>query len=189
VFALASKRAIKGRRFRLEQIVGERADLRLLHQAPFISSEMKIEPRWIDYNGHLNMAYYSVFFDQALDEALSLLDCGSEYRTTRQHSCFTAEVHVRYLRELHVDDAVRVKVQLLDFDTKRMRYFEQLMHASEGWMSATSESLVLHVSMVSRKTVPFPPDVTDRLTQMKAAHAKLPWPAAVGRRIAMSAGK
>jgi acyl-CoA thioester hydrolase len=25
--------------------------------APFVSSPMRVEPGWIDYNGHLNMAY------------------------------------------------------------------------------------------------------------------------------------
>lgn len=26
--------------------------------APFVSSTMRIEPAWIDHNGHMNMAYY-----------------------------------------------------------------------------------------------------------------------------------
>ena len=34
----------------------------------FLSSVMQIEPQWIDYNGHLNMAYYNVMFDRAIDE-------------------------------------------------------------------------------------------------------------------------
>ena len=41
--------------------------------APFVSSVMPVEPQWIDYNGHLNMAYYNVLFDRAVDEALSLI--------------------------------------------------------------------------------------------------------------------
>ena len=36
--------------------------------APFVSSIMKVEPAWIDYNGHLNMAYYNVLFDRGADE-------------------------------------------------------------------------------------------------------------------------
>ena len=27
--------------------------------APFVSSVMEVEPKWIDYNGHLNVAYYT----------------------------------------------------------------------------------------------------------------------------------
>ena len=30
--------------------------------APFVSSTMRIEPAWIDYNGHMNMAYFHVFW-------------------------------------------------------------------------------------------------------------------------------
>src|SRR5688572_3341505 len=33
--------------------------------APFVSSVMRVEKGWIDYNGHLNMAYYNVLFDRA----------------------------------------------------------------------------------------------------------------------------
>jgi acyl-CoA thioester hydrolase len=156
-----------------------------LSVAPFVSSVMRVEPAWIDYNGHLNMAYYNVLFDRAVDEAFELLGCGLEYLKTRRHSTFTAEVHVRYLRELHSGDPVRVSFQLLDFDMKRMHYFERLIHAEEGWISATSENMSLHVDMTAKKTAPFPPNIAANLARMKAAHARLPPPDGAGRRIAM----
>jgi acyl-CoA thioester hydrolase len=134
----------------------DRLDLEPVFFAPFVSSVMTVEPAWIDYNGHLNMAYYNVLFDRAVDEAFELLGCGLDYVRTRRHSCFTAEVHVRYLRELHAGDPVRVTFQLLDYDAKRMHHFEQLFHASEGWVSATSENMSLHVDMAAGKTAPFP---------------------------------
>jgi acyl-CoA thioester hydrolase len=34
---------------------------------PFVSRVMAIEKDWIDYNGHLNMAYYNVIFDRGSD--------------------------------------------------------------------------------------------------------------------------
>jgi acyl-CoA thioester hydrolase len=163
----------------------ERSDLEPAFFAPFVSSVMRVEPGWIDYNGHLNMAYYNVLFDRAVDEAYELLGCGAAYVEERRHSCFTAEAHVRYLRELHAGDPVRVTFQLLDYDAKRMHYFEQLFHAVEGWLSATSENMVLHVDMAAQKTAAFPDAVAARLARMKAAHAHLPVPDAVGRGIAM----
>jgi acyl-CoA thioester hydrolase len=165
----------------------DRLDLEPLFFAPFVSSVMQVEPAWIDYNGHLNMAYYNVLFDRAVDEAFELLGCGLDYVNTRRHSCFTAEVHVRYLRELHAGDPVRVTFQLLDYDRKRMHYFEQLFHAVEGWVSATSENMSLHVDMAAGKTAPFPADVAGCLSRMKASHARLPRPEAAGRGIAMKA--
>jgi acyl-CoA thioester hydrolase len=153
--------------------------------APFVATPMTVEPGWIDYNGHLNMAYYNVLFDRAVDEVYELLGCGLAYLKETQHSCFTAEVHVRYLRELNAGDRVRVSFQLIDFDFKRLHYFEELRHADDGWLSATSENMALHVDMAARKTVPFPQNIAARLAAMKAAHAALPVPDALGRRIAM----
>src|SRR5262249_11024726 len=139
----------------------------------------------IDYNGHLNMAYYNVLFDRAVDEAFELIGCGLDYVNTRKHSCYTAEVHVRYLRELHADDPVRVTFQLLDYDAKRMHYFEQLFHAGEGGGRAPPETWPLPVDRRPGKTAPSPDDVARGLAGMGASHANLPRPEAAGRRIAM----
>ena len=140
----------------------DRVDFEPIFFAPFVSSAMKVEPAWIDYNGHLNMAYYNVLFDRAVDEVFELLGCGADY-VKKGFSTFTAEVHVRYLRELHEGDPVRVTFQLLEYDHKRMHYFEQLFHAEEGWVSATSENMSLHVDMTAKKVAPFPPEVVRRL--------------------------
>jgi acyl-CoA thioester hydrolase len=153
--------------------------------APFVSSVMQVEPAWIDYNGHLNMAYYNVLFDRGVDEVFALLGCGPAYLEQAGHSTFTVEVHIRYLRELHAGAPVQVAFQLLDYDAKRIHYFEELRHAEEGWLSATSENMTLHVDMAAKKTAPFPDFITTRLARMKAAHAHLPLPNGAGRRIAM----
>src|SRR5438105_3082707 len=163
----------------------DRYDLEPVFFAPFVSSVMRVEPGWIDYNGHLNMAYYNVLFDRAVDEAFELIGCGAHYAKTG-FSTFTAEVHVRYLRELHAGDPVRVTFQLIDYDAKRLHYFEQLFHAADGWVSATSENMSLHVDMTSKKTAAFPQEIAARLAEMKASHALLPVPEAAGRRIGMA---
>jgi acyl-CoA thioester hydrolase len=163
----------------------DRTDLEPLFFAPLVSSVMRVEDGWIDYNGHLNMAYYNVLFDRAVDEVFELLGCGLDYVKTRRLSNFTAEVHVRYLRELRAGDPVRVTFQLLDFDAKRIHFFEQLFHAEEGWVSATSENMSLHVDMAAKKTAAFPPDVAEGLARMKASHGRLPRPEAAGRSIVM----
>jgi len=80
---------------------------------------------------------------------------------------------------------VRVTFQLLGHDAKRMHFFEQLFHARDGWMAATSENMSLHIDMAKKKTAPFPVDVTRRLIQMKASHSQLPRPEAAGRRVQM----
>ena len=163
----------------------DRTDFEPVFFAPFVSSVMTVERDWIDFNGHMNMAYYNVLFDRGLDELYNLAGLGQRYRNERQLSFFTAEVHVRYLRELHEGAPVRVTFQLLEFDNKRMHFFQQLFHATEGWVSATSENLSLHVDMTAKKAAPFPADVAKRLAEVRKSHARLPRPEAVGRSIAM----
>ena len=109
----------------------------LFRPAPFLASVMQIEPQWIDYNGHLNMAYYNVMFDRAIDELWLRLGIGPTYMKERHGSTFTAECHVRYLREIHLGDPVQVSILLAGADEKRLHTFEELRHATEGWLSAT----------------------------------------------------
>ncbi|WP_213769640.1 thioesterase family protein [Bradyrhizobium sp. dw_78] len=161
------------------------ADEALLRPAPFLSSVMQIEPQWIDYNGHLNMAYYNVMFDRAIDELWLRLGIGPTYMKERHGSTFTAECHVRYLREIHLGDPVQVSILLVDADEKRLHTFKELRHAEEGWLSATSENMSLHIDMAARKTAPFPADIRARITAVANAHAGVPRPEGIGRRIAM----
>ena len=154
--------------------------------APFVSSLMRVEPQWIDYNGHLNVAYYNVLFDRAVDELYELIGLGPDYLKRSGHSTMVAEMHVRYLREVHETTPLRVTVQLLEYDAKRMQIFEQLIHADEGWVSATSENMTLHVDMAAKKVAPFPDPIMRALARLKTAHAKLPRPEAAGRSVSMS---
>ena len=163
--------------------MGERSEP--VFAAPFVSSVMKIEPQWIDYNGHLNVAYYNVLFDRAVDEVYELIGLGPAYLERHKHSTMVAEAHVRYLRELHQDDPVRVTVQLLDYDAKRIHLFEQLKHAAAGWVSATSENMTLSVDMTTKKVAPFHDSVLRLLERMQAAHAVLPRPDGAGRSVRM----
>ncbi len=155
--------------------------------APFLTTVMQIEPQWIDYNGHLNMAYYNVLFDRGIDEMWLELGIGPDYKKSRNGSTFTAEAHVRYLREVHLGDPVQVSVYLIEADDKRIHTFEELRHATEGWLSATSENMTLHMDMNARKTAPFPPDIAARIRDVVAAHRTVTRPDGIGRRIAMPA--
>jgi acyl-CoA thioester hydrolase len=78
-----------------------------------------------------------------------------------------------------------VSVQLLGYDAKRLHLYEELLHATENWVSATCETMTLHVDMTAKKVAPFHDSVTRLLARMQAAHAHLPRPEAAGRSIAM----
>jgi acyl-CoA thioester hydrolase len=131
------------------------------------------------------MAYYNVMFDRAIDELWFQLGIGPTYMKTRHGSTFTAECHVRYLREIHLGDPVQVSILLLGADDKRLHTFEELRHAKEGWLSATSENMSVHVDINLRKTAPFPPDIRARIDAVANAHSSIPRPEGIGRNVAM----
>lgn len=153
--------------------------------APFVSSVMEVDKAWIDYNGHMNMAYYNVLFDRCGDEAFEGLGMGPDYAKTRRLTIYTAEIHVCYVRELHLGDRVTCSFHLVDHDAKRLHVYQELRHV-DGWLSATSEVLSLHIDMAGPKVAPFPPDVKAKVEAMAAAHAALPRPERTGRSIGIA---
>lgn len=156
----------------------------MTQQSPFVSQPMEIEKDWIDYNGHLNMAYYNVLFDRGADAAFELMGLGPDYARERRLTIYTAEIHVCYVQELHLGHSVTVSFQLLDHDDKRLRAYQEIRHA-DGWLAATSEVLSLHIDMSGPKVAPFPPDIMARIEALSAAHAELPMPERAGRSIAI----
>jgi acyl-CoA thioester hydrolase len=165
--------------------LAEYHEMPALFFAPFVSSRMAIEPAWIDYNGHLNMAYYNVLFDRAVDEAFGLCGLGPDYVQIRKNSFFLVESRIRYRRELTQSDPVRVTLRLIDFDDKRLHYTMEIRHAVDGWLAAACENLSINVDMATRRAAAFPADILANLAIMKAAHADLPLPDMLGAGVSM----
>ena len=149
---------------------------------PFRSSLLEIEPGWIDYNGHLNMAYYSVLFDRAVDDLWEQLGFGPQYRANTNHTTFSGEFHIRYLKEVKLGDKLYSTIRIIDHDEKRFHTFQELYH-QDGWLSATGEGLTLHVNLDGPKVAPMPEAIQARLRALAEAHAGLPLPEGVGRQI------
>lgn len=154
--------------------------------APLLSSPMAIDEAWIDYNGHLNMAYYNVIFDRALDEILLPAGLGPDY--VRETGCtyMAVESHICYLREVFRTDTVRVSLRVLDLDAKRMHVYCEMRHATESWLAATSEWMFLHVDTNEHRSTPWPPPISERLDAIRRAGAHLGMPERAGRRVGIA---
>lgn len=154
----------------------------MLSDAPVIAPARGLDPAWLDYNGHLNMAYYNVLFDQGADLIFDLFGCGPGYLAARNMSFFTAEAHVCYIRELKPDAMVHVGSWILDFDSKRIHLFQELRHI-DGWLSATCETMLLHIDMSGPRAAVMPDDILANVTAMAEAHKTLQRPEQAGRSI------
>ena len=75
---------------------------------------------------------------------------------------------------------LRFEARLLDFDYKRIHYYQEMFHADEGYLAASYESISAHVDMRTRRTAPMPEPLTQRLAQVHEAHSQLVWPWQVG---------
>ena len=142
---------------------------------------VEVAAEWIDYNGHMNMAYYNVAFDQyGTDHLLDQLGLGLDYVRQTNASTFTLEQHVTYLRELKLSDSILITCQLLDYDSKRLHCFLNMYHADVGFLAATSEQLLMHVNLEIRRSSILPDVAIDKLAAMMLRHQELAKPPQAG---------
>ena len=153
-------------------------------QTPFRSSLMTVKPEWIDINGHLNMAYYNVLFDQSIDQLYPQIGFGLDYIKATGCTTYVAEWHVRYIRELHEGNEVYAVFYLIDFDEKRFHSYSELYHR-DGWLAATAEGVTLHVDQSGPRVVPMPQNLQDAFARYKAAQTDMPAPENISRRISL----
>ena len=153
--------------------------------APLTLHEERVRAEWLDYNDHMNVAYYVMVFDHASEAFIEYLGMGAAYTRATRGSWVVLESHNTFSRELRRDDPLQVATRVLAFDAKRVHVFHTLCHAGERHQAATSELMLMHVDLDARRSSPFPPAVLERVRQVAVAHASLPRPAEAGRVIGL----
>jgi acyl-CoA thioester hydrolase len=143
----------------------------------------RVEPEWIDANGHMNIAAYVTAFDLSSDMILESLDLSWEYTRTSGYSVFVIGMNVDYQQELFNKYPIRTTAQLLDWDHKRIHFFHSMYHGSEGYLAATSEVLFVNVCMKQRCSAPFSEEIQTRIAHVAAAHAELGVPEGAFRKL------
>ncbi|PWC56344.1 thioesterase family protein [Azospirillum sp. TSO22-1] len=151
--------------------------------APFALHAETVRPEWIDYNGHMNVAYYLLAFDHATDAVLDHFGIGKDYAESQGRSMFVVEAHLTYAREVTQGDGLRFASTILAADAKRLHLFHEMRHAGEGFLAATAEFLLLHVDLADRRAAPFTGEMQARLAAAAQAHADLPRPPQAGRAV------
>lgn len=141
----------------------------------------RVLPEWIDYNGHMNVAYYVVLQDHGADGFIALVGLGGDFMARYRLSTFAIDARIVYRRELLKDAPVRCYSHLIDYDEKRMQVGNYLAHGEEGWVAAYSEWIYVQVDMETRRTAPFRPETVARLAELHATHRLIPRPAALAR--------
>lgn len=146
-----------------------------------LTADRAIPLDWTDYNGHMNEARYLQVFSEATDRVLEIIGAGPDY-VAAGSSYFTAESHIRHVRECMAGERITVRTLFLDGAGSKLRIYHEMRNL-EGDLVATGEHLLLHVSLETRKTTPPSQAVSDRLASIQSLHGKLPRPSGVGRSV------
>jgi acyl-CoA thioester hydrolase len=140
-----------------------------------------VRPEWVDYNGHMNVAFYVLVFDHATDAALDRLMLGEEYRRQSGCSVFVGEMHVTYRREVLEGDELTVVTRLLAGDDRRLVLFHEMSCSRFAGPLAGNEVLCVYVDLATRRPAPWPASAAETLARELASQARLPRPKQAGR--------
>lgn len=150
---------------------------------PIRTATRQVPAEWIDYNGHMNVAYYVMAIDQALDEAFDELGMGVALVESHRMGPMALVNQIHYLDELLEGQHYYCEFQILDGDHKRIHLFVTMHHVEKGTVAATYESLSMNVDLERRRSTDYPPEVQARVSALREAHASLPRPPQAGAKI------
>jgi carnitine 3-dehydrogenase len=152
---------------------------------PLVTLETKVNPAWLDYNGHMTEFRYLHVFGDATDAFLRLIGITAETAAAGS-SYYTVETHIRHLSETRVGTKLRVETQVLGAKGKKLHLFHRLLNADTGGEQASGEHLLLHVSN-GASSLP-PAHVADKAVAFAEAHEHLPKPEGAGRHVGQARG-
>ena len=155
-----------------------------MNRFPAVIYSTEIKPEWLDYNGHMNVAYYVLVFDLAIEELLASLGLGEASAQETGISTMALESHITYDREVTLGQEVDVRMQLVDHDHKRIHlYLEMHVRGRDGYLASTLEQISMCVDLNERRSAPFPDDVLEKVTDLSQQQSDLKRPGNIGRKI------
>ncbi len=159
------------------------ATVETFESQPIRTSTRTVPAEWIDYNGHMNVAYYLMAIDRSLDEVFDMLGLGEDLVKTRRMGPMALASQIHYVDELLEGQRFACDFQLLDADHKRMHLFVTMHHLDKETVAATYEGLSLNVDLEARRSADYPADCLARVEALMAAHRDLPRPPLAGATI------
>jgi acyl-CoA thioester hydrolase len=153
----------------------------LVTRVPLDIHRSTVLPEWVDWNGHMNLAFYVTAFDQASGTFMRNVGLGRRYVEGKLGMTFVLETHVTYDREMKGGAPMRFTTQLLEHDAKKVHLYHEMFHGTDGYLAATNEVIVMNIDYASRRSAPWPGPVAKRLEVLWEMHKDLPRPAKAGR--------
>jgi acyl-CoA thioester hydrolase len=153
----------------------------MLVPAPLQLRSTRVVADWVDYDDNLSEWAYLLIFGENADAFFRFIGVDDDHRGAG-HSLFTAETHLRHLREVKLGQRLRLTLQLLGHDSKRLHVLHEMFVPGVG-CAATAEQMLVHVRTGSARVEPFGRPISDRVREIAVAHERLLVPDFVGRPI------
>jgi acyl-CoA thioester hydrolase len=152
---------------------------------PLLESEVQAE--WLDYNGHMNDAFYAMQFSKATDELMALIGLGDAGRKHYRLTMYTLSILIHYRKEARLGEPLAVTAQILEHDDKRMRVWMDMRQRESGDVLAWSEQVLICIDQSgdAPRPAPFKPEMKRALEKIAAAQAHLPLPERAGQGISL----
>lgn len=147
------------------------------YAAPLKIPGETVRSDWIDYNGHMNVTYYLLSFDHAVDRLLGdVLGIGEAFTNKAGQGSYALQSNIHYLGELLEGTAFDFSLLLIDCDAKRMHMMVEMNNLASGAVAATCEQVLMNVDLTTRRSTPYPDWAQARMVLMRDSHAKAPRP-------------
>ena len=154
------------------------------YPAPVETTRQRVHPEWIDYNGHMNVGYYGIAFDQASDVLFSeYLGVGAEHAEATGQGPFVLQSHQHFLREMRLGEMFSVRFRLINHDAKRLHLFGDMILEKSGVVTATQEIMVMNVDHKTGRSASYPDWAIRRFTRMKMDHSGLEMPSQLASKL------
>ena len=150
----------------------------------FQSNVQNVKKEWIDYNGHMNVAYYTLAFDNSLDDFLeTILEIGPTFVKKEKQGPYSLQANYHYLDELRLGDKFFIKIYIINSDKKKIHTVLEMIDFKTKRQVAVCETLLINVDLNIRKSVNYGPDVIKRIEQYQAKCSEIKLPLQVGKNL------
>ena len=154
--------------------------------SPFRTKNQTVLGEWIDYNGHMNVAYYTLAFDKALDFFFEdVLNIGPSFVEKNKEGPFALKASYNYFSELLESESFFVDISILDFDSKRVHVFGEMRKDKSLELSAVFETVLMNMDLSARKVKQYPDRVLKLFELFKSSLDQNKIPSEIGRKITL----
>ncbi len=128
--------------------------------------QTQVLPDWIDYNGHMQDAFYGLVFSYAVDAFQDWVGFDASYREATSCTIYLVEEHKYFLKEVKQADPLTVEIRLLGVNRK-MFHLHCTMTCDDRVVSV-AELMEMHVCQIPKpKAAPIPKKILERLIELK----------------------